>query len=110
MFRCPVCAASLHTEGGSRRCSGGHVFDIAREGYVNLLAGRSARHRRAGDDAEMIKARRLFIDAGHYEPLRDAVLARVGDGAVLDVGCGEGYYTRPLADGHDGWVGGIDLS
>lgn len=112
MFRCPVCAAALRTEGGSRRCAAGHVFDIAREGYVNLLAGSSARHRRAGDDVDMIKARRLFLDAGHYAPLRDAVLAQVpAAGAVLDVGCGEGHYTRPLAgDAHDGWVGGIDLS
>jgi 23S rRNA (guanine745-N1)-methyltransferase len=60
----------------------------------------------------MVLARRAFLDGGHYEPLRDELVRLVEPGSVLDVGCGEGYYTRPLAEPRDPnhWIGGIDLS
>ncbi|MCP5750190.1 methyltransferase domain-containing protein, partial [Klebsiella pneumoniae] len=54
--------------------------------------------------AEMMQARRAFLDAGHYQPLRDAVIALLreylteGASAMLDIGCGEGYYTATFAD------------
>jgi 23S rRNA (guanine745-N1)-methyltransferase len=57
----------------------------------------------------MVQARRQVLDAGHFDLLRVALIRRVDRGTVLDVGCGEGFYSRPL-DGHDEWVGGIDLS
>ena len=112
MFRCPVCASDLDAadEARVRRCCNGHAYDVAREGYLNLLAGRAARHRAAGDDADMVRARRTFLDAGHYDRVRHAVLERLpAEGAVLDIGCGEGRYTLPL-DGDERPVGGIDLS
>ncbi len=52
----------------------------------------------------MIQARRAFLDAGHYQPLRDAIVAQLRERldekatAVLDIGCGEGYYTHAFAD------------
>ncbi len=67
----------------------------------------------------MMQARRTFLDHGHYQPLRDRVseqLARVlqkQSGALLDIGCGEGYYTAALADtlALDGMpVYGLDVS
>ena len=58
----------------------------------------------------MVRARREFLDAGYYAPLRTAVLGALGPGALLDVGCGEGYYTRPLAETSRSWMGGIDVS
>ena len=51
-----------------------------------------------------MQARRAFLDAGHYQPLRDAVVALLreylteGASAMLDIGCGEGYYTATFAD------------
>ncbi|SUG29737.1 23S rRNA methyltransferase A [Salmonella enterica subsp. arizonae] len=52
----------------------------------------------------MMQARRAFLDAGHYQPLRDAVInllrGRLDKSAtaILDIGCGEGYYTHVFAD------------
>ena len=113
MFRCPVCRGDLDDsrDATTWHCADGHSYDVAREGYVNLLAGKAARHKTAGDDADMVKARRTFLGTGAYDPVRDAVLDRVADtGAVLDVGCGEGHYLAPL-DGDDRRaIGGIDLS
>ena len=57
----------------------------------------------------MVRARRQVLDAGHFDVLRDAVIEKILPGTVLDVGCGEGFYTRPL-NGHRDWVGGVDLS
>lgn len=95
MFRCPVCKEPLAGTAASWSCPGGHGFDVAREGYVNLLVTHQRRHRQPGDSADMLRHRRAFLDGGHYRPLADAVAAYARPGqAVLDAGCGEGYYTR----------------
>jgi 23S rRNA (guanine745-N1)-methyltransferase len=97
MFRCPVCKDVLVRDDRAWRCDTGHAYDVAREGYVNLLITHQRRQREPGDSAEMLRARRAVLDAGHYAPLKEVLLAVVGDAAsVLDVGCGEGYYTRDL--------------
>lgn len=77
---------------------------MAKEGYVNLLPVQHKRSRDPGDSAEMMQARRTFLDAGHYQPLRDAIVAQLCEcleqhaTAILDIGCGEGYYTHAFAD------------
>lgn len=98
MFRCPVCKDALARTHRSWRCAADHSYDVAKEGYVNLLITHQRRQREPGDSADMLRHRRAFLDAGHYAPLKEAVTALVPatDAAVLDVGCGEGYYTRDL--------------
>jgi 23S rRNA (guanine745-N1)-methyltransferase len=76
---------------------------MAKEGYVNLLPVQHKRSRDPGDSAEMMQARRAFLDAGHYQPLRETVAQRLNDilpdaTAMLDIGCGEGYYTARFAE------------
>lgn len=97
---CPICELPLGREESAYRCAAGHSFDVAREGYVNLL-----RRPYPGDTKEMLRARRAFLDAGHYRPLAEAVASRVvahlaaarPDAAtLLDAGCGEGYYTAAV--------------
>ncbi|MFG2165792.1 putative RNA methyltransferase [Micromonospora chersina] len=99
-LRCPVCAEPLAetTAGTARalRCPRRHSFDIARQGYVNLLAGRAPH---AGDSAEMVAARADFLAAGHYDPVAAALAAKareVVSGAayplVVDAGAGTGWY------------------
>lgn len=96
---CPLCRSPLQAERARYVCPQGHSFDIAREGYVNLLPVQRKRSRQPGDSAEMLLARRRFLDSGAYAPLVDALLNSLQDSAcrhVLDAGCGEGYYLHEL--------------
>lgn len=102
MLICPNCGKQLHKEGRVLRCEGWHSFDIAAAGYCNLLlSSRSGEH--VGDAREMVAARREFLDRGYYQPLAQAVCQRaeaLSQGEkrnVVDAGCGEGYYTRQIA-------------
>lgn len=99
-WSCPLCHAPLTRQQNSYVCPQRHQFDLAKEGYVNLLPVQHKRSRDPGDSAEMMQARRAFLDAGHYRPLRDAICTRlqsVSPAQVLDIGCGEGYYTHAFA-------------
>jgi 23S rRNA (guanine745-N1)-methyltransferase len=92
MLGCPACGLALVREAGRYACERGHAYDVAREGYVNLLPpGRHA----GGDTDEMLRARRRFLERGHYAPVADA-LAERAEGTILDAGCGEGWYLRRL--------------
>ena len=109
MLRCPVCAAGMQADGRSCRCTGArtHSYDFARSGYLNLTRPSDGE----GDLREAINARRLFLGAGYYEPLSNTVnsiLQKLDAKAVLDAGCGEGYYTNRMAK--DRTVLGVDLS
>ncbi|MEU9824476.1 putative RNA methyltransferase [Micromonospora chersina] len=99
-LRCPVCAEPLAeaTAGTARalRCPRRHSFDIARQGYVNLLAGRAPH---TGDSAEMVAARADFLAAGHYDPVAAALAAKAREivsgeayPLVVDAGAGTGWY------------------
>jgi len=101
---CPLDGAPLQRQGGSLRCADGHCFDLAAQGYVNLLPVQNKRSLDPGDSKEMVAARRRFLEAGHYKPIADAVTQAVLADAVpgrtltcLDAGCGEGYYLSQLA-------------
>jgi 23S rRNA (guanine745-N1)-methyltransferase len=90
---------------------------MAKEGYVNLLPVQHKRSRDPGDSAEMMQARRAFLDAGHYLPLRETVAQMLNDilpfaTAMLDIGCGEGYYTARFAEiaREKGATFGLDVS
>jgi 23S rRNA (guanine745-N1)-methyltransferase len=101
-WRCPVGQARLHrTDDGKRwTCLAGHSFDVAREGYVNLLLAGQRRSRQPGDSPEMVLARRRFLATGAYDPMSEAiaeVVAGEHPSVVLDIGCGEGRHTRYLA-------------
>lgn len=102
-LRCPHCAGDLLREGGVVRCTDAHVFDIARQGYVNLLGAQPPVG--TGDGPDMVAARERFLGAGHYSALADVVAAacagEVGDagpGCVADVGAGTGYYLRRVIE------------
>lgn len=99
---CPLDGAPLHPEAGCWRCASGHCFDVASQGYVNLLPVQNKRSRDPGDSREMVAARRRFLEAGFYQRIAEAVAAAAradlpAHAACLDAGCGEGYYLRQLA-------------
>lgn len=103
MYICPVCGSPLKENKKGFCCKKGHRFDTAAQGYVNLLTSSHRNPKTAGDNAMMVKARTDFLSRGYYEKLANSaadVLADiVGDKptAVIDSGCGEGYYTNIYA-------------
>ena len=88
---CPVCNNLLYKDNKSYKCSNGHNFDIAKQGYLNLNMHNS---QNTGDNDEMIKARNAFLNKGYYAFLLNEInkLLDVND-SLLDLACGEGYYT-----------------
>lgn len=120
LFVCPLCGGTLQAEEHRRVCGKGHSFDLAREGYVNLLLSQKSRAAHHGDDAKMVTARRRFLERGFYAPLRDALTALCLERAekgmrLLDAGCGEGYYTAAAASALDAAglapeAAGVDIS
>lgn len=111
MLICPVCGKELHMEERSAVCEKGHRFDKAREGYVNLLRS-SKSGDRIGDDKQAARCRRDFLNKGYYAPLKDALLDlfRDREGTLLDICCGEGYYTAALSQLPGLRVWGFDIS
>jgi 23S rRNA (guanine745-N1)-methyltransferase len=113
VLACPLCRLALEpVEAKTFGCATGHRFDRAKEGHVNLLRPGRVRKERSGDDKEMVRDRRAFLQAGHYRAGIEA-LAQVVDGfrprTVVDVGCGEGSFTDALTQrGRD--VVAFDLS
>lgn len=103
VLACPVCGLPLNRHEATFTCANRHVFDVAREGYVNLLLAQHRHSKDPGYNREMIAARRDFFDRGHYQQLADEMAAIIGGylpeqghSVVLDAGCGEGYYLRRL--------------
>ncbi len=111
LLRCPVCGGALSPRENALACPAGHSFDMAREGYVNLLRS-SKRGDRMGDSRDSARSRRSFLDKGYYSLLRDALtgLFEGRRGTVLDICCGEGYYTSALSANPMLDVYGFDLS
>ncbi|MGH3187033.1 MAG: putative RNA methyltransferase [Streptosporangiaceae bacterium] len=103
ILACPACALPLSRREATFACDNGHVFDVAREGYVNLLLAQHRHSKDPGYNREMIAARRDFFDRGHYGQLADEIAGIIAGylpeqdcPTVLDAGCGEGYYLRRL--------------
>lgn len=111
MLICPVCEQQLHAGSGVMRCIKGHSFDIAKEGYVNLLRA-SKNGDLIGDDKFSARSRRDFLNKGYYAVLQQELcrLFRDKSGNVLDICCGEGYYTAALGQNPNLRVYGFDIS
>ena len=107
LLRCPVCGGGLSEADGALHCPAGHSFDIARQGYVNLVPGHA-------DTLEMVEARDGFLRAGHFRPLAAALAEEARSAAghvVVDLGAGTGHYLARVLDGLPGARGiAIDAS
>ncbi len=104
LLTCPVCHVVLQLGPASARCSAGHTFDVARQGYLNLLAGPQPRN---ADSALMLEARSRVL-AGPYEDVVGLVartVASTGASVVLDAGAGTGQYLAAVLDALPGAVG-----
>ena len=104
-LRCPVCHTPLTLSGSGKQlcCDNNHSFDQARQGYWNLLLVQKKRSKDPGDNVEMVQARERFLSRGYYQPISDSLnqlcidlLTETSNNhppKVIDLGCGEGYYT-----------------
>jgi 23S rRNA (guanine745-N1)-methyltransferase len=115
---CPVrsCGRPLTRMGRAWTCGQGHAFDIARSGYCNLLQPQDRRSSRPGDSKAAISSRRRSLARGTGDALRDVLVREVSSlglddrAALLDAGCGDGFFTMSMAGACnlEGW--GVDLS
>ena len=94
VLRCPVCGDALALTDRTANCPRNHAYDLAKQGYLNLLP--SASNGIDGDSAAMVGARTVFLGGGHYAPIRDALILQAAglqaDDLVVEVGAGTGYY------------------
>src|SRR4051812_19851377 len=101
-LRCPVCRQPLERAGRTLRCPSQHSFDMARQGYADLTAGRMPH---VGDTAEMVADRVAFLAAGHYDFIADALASAAGPGFVIDAGTGTGHYLARVLDARPAAIG-----
>ncbi|WP_458123898.1 putative RNA methyltransferase [Paenibacillus sp. Z3-2] len=100
IFRCPLCKKTMQVVYlQSLVCSNHHCFDIAKQGYVNLLS----RGMRTKYDKKIFEYRRLISKDGIFNPLYGAVSQIIMNNhlsnepiRVLDAGCGEGSHLNNI--------------
>lgn len=111
-----ACGLPLSDAASGLRCPAGHSFDRARSGFFNLLQPQDRRSAVAGDRIEAVRARRRWLERGFALELAELVGTLAGlealpaGAAVLDVGCGEGWFDERWVAGLDVDLCGIDLS
>ncbi len=119
LYSCPLCDKILSQPDQSKflRCENNHQFDQAKQGYFNLLPVQRKKSKEPGDSKEMITARQDFLAADYYQPLAREISQRLSthfsDNSfnLLDLGCGEGYYSRQIKKQlHNMCHYGIDIS
>jgi 23S rRNA (guanine745-N1)-methyltransferase len=111
---CPVCGEKLNRQDRSYVCPNRHSFDMARQGYVNLLTVQQKHSLNPGDTREQVLSRRAFLEAGYYGPILNTLIETAKElgitGPIIDVGCGEGYYSAQLAAALNAELMGFDIS
>jgi len=118
LFRCPVCRLELTAAAGALVCRNRHGFDLAREGYVNLLSSRRRRPAGGGDSAVQLRHRAAFLDAGYFDAIAGTIAEYVqqadanptfGRWCILDAGSGTGHHLARIAEALPPLVVGIGL-
>ena len=119
---CPHCKSSLiDSNEKTYVCENNHSFDIAKEGYLNLLPVNQKKSKDPGDNQMMITARREFLELGFYDPLIESIKTLITEElsfenkhiTAFDAGCGEGYYSEKALNnlpGLEAQILGTDIS
>jgi 23S rRNA (guanine745-N1)-methyltransferase len=106
-FVCPIDGAVLKKTTRTLACEHGHVYDVAREGYCNLLLVQQKASLDPGDNKDMVAARRKFLDGEYFSPIAERVFKAIvtlqndtrqeTPFRIVDAGCGEGYYLQYIS-------------
>ena len=100
-FACPICQENLTLVESSLKCNNRHSFDLAKFGYVNLAPQIK---QSANYDKENFQNRQQILEAGFYRAILEAVSDLLASSktttTILDIGCGEGFYSRKLQESH----------
>ena len=100
-FACPICQEALDLVQQSLACPNRHSFDLSKFGYVNLAPQVKASK---DYDKENFQNRQLVLENGFYDHILNALSECLSPLAhpvnILDIGCGEGYYSRSLQERH----------
>jgi len=115
-YLCPICQKTLFKSGNGYRCSANHCFDIAKEGYVNLLPVQKKKSKDPGDNKTMVQARAKFLEGNYYQAFADKIVDSLranksNISSLLDIGCGTGWYTEQVfQELGKPFIHGIDIS
>ncbi|TVW87303.1 methyltransferase domain-containing protein [Streptococcus pneumoniae] len=100
-FACPICQENLTLLETNFKCCNRHSFDLAKFGYVNLAPQIK---QSANYDKENFQNRQQILEAGFYQAILDAVSDLLASSktttTILDISCGEGFYSRKLQESH----------
>ncbi len=104
MIICPICKEMLIKEGKTYKCLNKHSFDLSKSGHINLLLDNQKHSKMPGDDKDMVLSRKFFLEKDYYkgisDKLNEIILKNISNKNekinILDIGCGEGYYTGNL--------------
>ncbi len=114
---CPKCHEALTLQNNSYVCSNNHCYDIAKSKYINLLLNPDKATNNPGDSKESLIARKAYLDNGYYDCIMHQVtkiIEKYGkeSNQILDLGCGQGYYTKGFYDilGNQNTYYGLDIS
>ncbi len=110
-FACPKCQNPLIKESNSLKCSDNHCFDLSKFGYVNLLGGKKIDEHY---DKKSFENRQLVLENGYYNHILEAISKVLENNSqfhsVLDIGCGEGFYSRQLVNKYEKTFLAFDIS
>lgn len=110
LFACPICTQAITvSEEGKMSCTNNHSFDVAKQGYINLM------HRPVASmySKELFEARQQIIVSGLYDKMQQTIASLIGTEmpVMLDTGCGEGSHLQRICALLENSVGiGIDIA
>lgn len=114
---CPKCHQSMIKKDNSYLCPNNHCYDIAKSKYINLLLNPDKATTNPGDSKESLLARKAYLNKGYYDGIARCVINTIKEYQstnlqILDLGCGEGYYTNKVKEalGSSNTYYGLDIS
>jgi len=109
-FKCPICGNKLALDGNSLMCSENHCFDISKKGFVDFVLNNK---QQKNYDLTSFENRHTILERGMYDHIADKLEKLITDLSIqniLDVGCGEGYYSKKLSELGDKNIFAFDIS